>query len=483
MAADQLTKFVVSSALTIDNGVAVLGPLSIRHVRNSGIAFGLFASRTSAVILLTAFAVAAMVVFYARSAPAASVSAGRARARARRQHLESRRPRPARLRHGLHRLPLVAGVQPRRQLHRRRRRTPLPLVRRGRPNEPARWRRSAFTSLRRRRASGSTAFSRRARDRLARARRAADRRRRARSTACARAEELPAGRGAGGRVRTRRAASRSSPRRSTFPSRGRTSTCSSSTSRLEWSSTRPGRRDRARSYGLLALGAEGGEEDRPGIVHRLDRDTSGLMLVARSEQAHAALQRLISATRGRADAISRSYAADRAPGRVGSTLRSGATGVTARATRSTRRRRALPPPGSSSGGSSAHGRCSSCVSRPGAHTRSASISRRSVCPSAEIRCTGCPISASSGNSCTRTACGSSTAHGRAARHLVAAARRSRGRARARSRRRGVATLPAALSLRTGDQLERGCRGPSSLQWARFRLAPAGATQLNQPERG
>jgi len=54
--------------------------------------------------------------------------------------------------------------------------------------------------------------------------------------------------------------------------------------------------DRARGtlvHGLLALGAEGGEEGRPGIVHRLDRDTSGLMLVARSQRAHTALQRLI----------------------------------------------------------------------------------------------------------------------------------------------------------------------------------------------
>jgi 23S rRNA pseudouridine1911/1915/1917 synthase len=42
---------------------------------------------------------------------------------------------------------------------------------------------------------------------------------------------------------------------------------------------------------LLALGASGGDDpDRPGIVHRLDRDTSGLLVVARSEQAHAALQ-------------------------------------------------------------------------------------------------------------------------------------------------------------------------------------------------
>jgi 23S rRNA pseudouridine1911/1915/1917 synthase len=33
----------------------------------------------------------------------------------------------------------------------------------------------------------------------------------------------------------------------------------------------------------------GGERDRPGIVHRLDKDTSGLMLVARNDRAHKAL--------------------------------------------------------------------------------------------------------------------------------------------------------------------------------------------------
>jgi 23S rRNA pseudouridine1911/1915/1917 synthase len=46
-------------------------------------------------------------------------------------------------------------------------------------------------------------------------------------------------------------------------------------------------------HGLLALDAAGGDEDRPGIVHRLDRDTSGLLLVARSDEAHARLQDLI----------------------------------------------------------------------------------------------------------------------------------------------------------------------------------------------
>ena len=45
---------------------------------------------------------------------------------------------------------------------------------------------------------------------------------------------------------------------------------------------------------LLTLGATGGPDpERPGIVHRLDRDTSGLLVVARSEEAHAALQEAI----------------------------------------------------------------------------------------------------------------------------------------------------------------------------------------------
>jgi 23S rRNA pseudouridine1911/1915/1917 synthase len=39
----------------------------------------------------------------------------------------------------------------------------------------------------------------------------------------------------------------------------------------------------------------GGEAGRRGIVHRLDKDTSGLMVVARSEEAHAALSRQIKA--------------------------------------------------------------------------------------------------------------------------------------------------------------------------------------------
>jgi 23S rRNA pseudouridine1911/1915/1917 synthase len=55
----------------------------------------------------------------------------------------------------------------------------------------------------------------------------------------------------------------------------------------------PGHASGTLVHGLLALDAAGGDPDRPGIVHRLDRDTSGLMVVARSEEAHRGLQRLV----------------------------------------------------------------------------------------------------------------------------------------------------------------------------------------------
>jgi 23S rRNA pseudouridine1911/1915/1917 synthase len=49
-------------------------------------------------------------------------------------------------------------------------------------------------------------------------------------------------------------------------------------------------------HGLLAHDVEGGDEpERPGIVHRLDRDTSGLLVVARSPEAHRRLQEMVKA--------------------------------------------------------------------------------------------------------------------------------------------------------------------------------------------
>jgi 23S rRNA pseudouridine1911/1915/1917 synthase len=47
-------------------------------------------------------------------------------------------------------------------------------------------------------------------------------------------------------------------------------------------------------HGLLGYAVAGGKEaERPGIVHRLDRDTSGLLVVARSEEAHRRLQQVL----------------------------------------------------------------------------------------------------------------------------------------------------------------------------------------------
>jgi signal peptidase II len=65
--ADQLTKQLVSSQLALGDEVHVAGPLAIHHVQNSGIAFGLFASATPIVTLLTAIAVGWMLYFFARS--------------------------------------------------------------------------------------------------------------------------------------------------------------------------------------------------------------------------------------------------------------------------------------------------------------------------------------------------------------------------------------------------------------------------------
>jgi len=57
--------------------------------------------------------------------------------------------------------------------------------------------------------------------------------------------------------------------------------------------------------GLLEHGAEGGDDDdRPGIVHRLDRDTSGLLIVALSSEAYDLLQEMI-----RKREVERTYAA------------------------------------------------------------------------------------------------------------------------------------------------------------------------------
>ncbi|HEV8459778.1 MAG TPA: signal peptidase II [Gaiellaceae bacterium] len=65
--ADQVTKHVITSTLSLDDSVHVVGPLSIHHVQNSGIAFGLFSSATAVVTVVTSIAIVWMIVFFARS--------------------------------------------------------------------------------------------------------------------------------------------------------------------------------------------------------------------------------------------------------------------------------------------------------------------------------------------------------------------------------------------------------------------------------
>jgi 23S rRNA pseudouridine1911/1915/1917 synthase len=66
---------------------------------------------------------------------------------------------------------------------------------------------------------------------------------------------------------------------------------------------------------LLAPLLAGGEPERAGIVHRLDRDTSGLLVVSRSQEAHRRLQAALAGRR-----IEREYLAlveGRPPARTG----------------------------------------------------------------------------------------------------------------------------------------------------------------------
>jgi signal peptidase II len=65
--ADQMTKQVVARALAVGETADLVGPFSLHHVQNSGIAFGLFASRTTIVIAVTAVAVGWMLWFFART--------------------------------------------------------------------------------------------------------------------------------------------------------------------------------------------------------------------------------------------------------------------------------------------------------------------------------------------------------------------------------------------------------------------------------
>ncbi len=76
-----------------------------------------------------------------------------------------------------------------------------------------------------------------------------------------------------------------------------------------------GHREGTLAQALAGIAGGGAEPERAGIVHRLDRDTSGLLVVAKTEEAHRALRAALAARR-----IEREYLAlveGRPPARTG----------------------------------------------------------------------------------------------------------------------------------------------------------------------
>ncbi len=132
----------------------------------------------------------------------------------------------------------------------------------------------------------------------------------------------------------------------------------------------------------------GGEAERAGIVHRLDRDTSGLLVVARTEEAHRRLQAAIAERR-----VLREYLAlveGRPPARTGT--------IEAPIGRDPRVRTRMTV-GGAGAREAAHpfhararrwraSRCCGCAWTPAAPTRSGSTWTRSDTPCAATRTTG-----------------------------------------------------------------------------------------------
>src|SRR5438067_3127460 len=211
----------------------------------------------------------------------------------RRQPLEPRRPHPPPPRHGLHRPALVAGVQPRRQLHRDRRRDPPRRARRRGPRAAP-----AAAHARRRRpvkvpaeAAGerldrwlaSQLGSRAAAERAVEAGALVDGVERAKSYRLRGGEELE------------------------VPEPAAPEIVRPPAPPIVWEDehvlvvdkpaglvVHPGAGHASGTLvDALAGKIAGGDPERPGVVHRLDRATSGLIALARSEEAHARLSELV----------------------------------------------------------------------------------------------------------------------------------------------------------------------------------------------
>ncbi len=158
----------------------------------------------------------------------------------------------------------------------------------------------------------------------------------------------------------------------------------------------PGNEDGTLVNALLAhcgdtLPGIGGER-RPGIVHRLDKDTSGIMVVAKTEQALAALSAAFAAREHRArlpGAVLGRAGAGRRRLRGGHRPRSARSQAHGRR-RARRQGRAHPLP--DAGGGGRRGEPAAAAGwRPAAPIRSGCISRRPVirCWATRSTCAGC----------------------------------------------------------------------------------------------
>ncbi|MSP79312.1 MAG: signal peptidase II [Dehalococcoidia bacterium] len=64
VAADQISKYLITHWLPVDESFHLFGPLSLTHVINSGTAFGLFQNFTFVLTLASVVAVAVLLIFF-----------------------------------------------------------------------------------------------------------------------------------------------------------------------------------------------------------------------------------------------------------------------------------------------------------------------------------------------------------------------------------------------------------------------------------
>ena len=153
----------------------------------------------------------------------------------------------------------------------------------------------------------------------------------------------------------------------------------------------PGHREVTVLHGLLWRWQQAGEEGEPHLVQRLDRGTSGVLLVAKRGEVHAALSRLLSEPSARKEYLACVYGRPRLErGRIDLAIgldptdRRRRVAAVAEGRPSTTFYREIAV---SQGEQVRAWRCSAAGWAPAGRTRSGSTSRRWACRWSAIRCT------------------------------------------------------------------------------------------------